>query len=153
MTTNDEQNIEDVEPNYDIPAALMACVDDILPEQDVWDAEMDDEEREQAAARAFFVCVTAWNHAALPEDCAPLYLAQVAESFKEIDAENLWEDTQEDVMAISADIAEQYPNSTHIIVEHDMEPMDDGELGLTISIISVALAAEALREENGSAAS
>ncbi len=148
MTTNEEQHNEEVEPNYDIALALMEYVDDMLPDAEEWEGDMNEAEREDIVARAFFICVTAWNHAALPEDCAALYLSQVESSFAEIDAPEIWEDSKDDMLAVSQDMGAEYPGSDHIIIDHELEPLEDGQMGLAIDVIPVDVAVSVLRKES-----
>jgi hypothetical protein len=149
MTENKMDEMQDMdgpEPNYDIPAILMEYVNDILPDDEELDENIDMEDAEEEVSRAFFICVTAWNHAALPEDVGAIFLAQVADTFKDIDAIEDWDDVKEEVLEMSADMAEQYPGADHIIVDHELEALEDGETGLAIDIIPLEEAVAALRE-------
>ncbi|HDP35109.1 MAG TPA: hypothetical protein ENN29_08380 [Candidatus Hydrogenedentes bacterium] len=144
---SDNTNKDEQQPNYDIPAIISEYVSDLLPDDEEWD-ETTEEEIENEVAWAFFICVTAWNHAALPADCAAIYLAQAEEAFCSENGLDMWNEAKSDVLNMAANMGERYPTSDHIIIDHELESLDDGAIGLAIDIIPIDEAIVALRETN-----
>jgi len=133
----------DIPSKYDIADVLLNYVYTLLPDEEELE---DDDDVDDLISQALFICATAWNIAALPEDCADLYIGQVAAAYKDGDTPMLWDDLLEDLIAMSEDMKEQFPEGDYIITEHEMEPDEDGEMGFSISVMPVADAVAMIRE-------
>ena len=128
---------------YDIAEVLLNYVYTVLPVEEELE-EGDDVD--ELISQALFVCSTAWNIAVLPEDCADLYISQIAAAYKDGDTQMLWDDLLENLLAMSEDMKEQFPEGDYIITEHEMEPDEGGEMGFSIGVMPVAEAVAMIRE-------
>lgn len=128
---------------FDIPDILLDYVYTILPEEEELD---ENEDVDDLISKALFVCAAAWNISVLPEDCGNLYISQMKLAYEESGDDGLWDDMLENLIAMSEDMKEQYPDGDCIVADHALEPDEDGEVAFSINIMPVVAAVEMLRE-------
>jgi len=143
---NEERNSES---KYDIPRILMDYVMSTLPGFDPDDPEdLSEDEMLDILDNTFQMCIFAWNYAVLPDDCGEKIMATMKESFEEEEEENMeeWEHAKEIVLEIVEDIRAEYPNADEIVVDHELELTEEGDLNVNVEIMALEDAVAEMRE-------
>ena len=132
-------------PKYDVAEVMMSYMYTVLPKE----SELqEDDNIDDLISQALFVCASAWNIAVLPEDCADLYIGQMATAYKDGDTGMVWDELLEDLLAMSEDMKESFPEGDCIITEHEMEADEDGEMGFSIGVMPLADAVSMIRDSS-----
>jgi len=128
---------------YDIASVLLDYVYSILPDEEDLD---EDEDIDDLISRALFICATAWNISVLPEDCGNLFISNLKLAYEDSGDTEPWDDLLENLLDISKDMQEQYPDGDCIVADHALEPDEEGEVAFSIDIMPLVDAVAMLRE-------
>ncbi len=133
---------------YDIPGIIMEYVAELMPDPDGPELlEKTAEEGMELFENMTGLCISIWNYAAMPPDCAISYLDNLSSTLEAEKGKAVRDNIINVMLEISKDMKKHFPNPDAVIIDHEFTLTANEQLDFAIELLPVDEAIAIARED------